>query len=91
MAPFTRDLRCAHCGREFLVCGASLVPGSQTEALAQFRCSCGEWMGAFVPGSANVERLVVTLKRESRLAGEEPLAIDLDLDGRLGGKKTSAA
>jgi hypothetical protein len=89
VAPFTRDLRCAGCGREYLVCGASLVPGSQTEALAQFRCSCGEWMGAFVPGSANVERLVVALKREHRLAVEEPLVIDLDLAAES--KKTSAA
>lgn len=79
MAPFTRDLSCADCSREYLLTGASLVTGSETEALAQFRCSCGQWMGAFVPGSANVERLIVTLKPENRLPLEEPPAIDLGL------------
>jgi hypothetical protein len=64
VAPFTRDLACSHCGREYLVSGASVATSSETEALAQFRCSCGQWMGAFVPGSANVERLIVALKPE---------------------------
>ena len=64
MSDFTRDLACRECGREYLVSGASVATSSETEALAQFRCSCGQWMGAFVPGSANVERLIVTLKAD---------------------------
>jgi len=90
---FKRDLRCAGCGREYLLTGASPVTASETETLAQLRCSCGEWMGAFVPGSADVERLIVALKGANRPAVGKPLAIELKLGGRKGrkGKKSSAA
>ena len=82
MADFTRELRCAACGREYLVSGAIRVPGSETEVLAQIRCSCGEWMGAFVPGSADVERLIVTLRGATRLAGDSPFDVPIDGNGR---------
>jgi DNA-directed RNA polymerase subunit RPC12/RpoP len=66
---FTRELACARCGREYLVSGASAATSSETEALANFRCSCGQWMGTFVPSSANVERLILTLKPDGHPAG----------------------
>jgi hypothetical protein len=69
--PFTRDLACRACGREYLVSGAFENLRSETETLTQFRCSCGQWMGVFVPGSAEQERLVVSVKAEGRLAVEE--------------------
>ena len=42
--------------------GAALHPGAETEAPARIRCACGGWIAAFVPGSVNTERLVVTPK-----------------------------
>jgi DNA-directed RNA polymerase subunit RPC12/RpoP len=66
---FTREIACSRCGREYLVSGAAAALSSETEALANLRCSCGQWMGAFVPGSANLERLIVTLKSEGRQPG----------------------
>jgi len=58
---FTRDLACPDCGREYLVSGTITDTASQTEALAEVRCSCGHWMGVFVPGSIPRDRLIVTL------------------------------
>jgi hypothetical protein len=93
VAEFKRDLRCASCGREYLLTGASPVTASETETLAQLRCTCGEWMGAFVPGGANVERLIVAIKGANRPALDQPLKVELKLGGRKGrkGKKSSAA
>ncbi len=93
MPAFSRDLRCAACGREYLLSGASPITASETEMLAQFRCSCREWMGAFVPGAANVKQLVVTLKGATRPAVDAPLAFEVKLGGRKGrkGRKSSAA
>lgn len=72
MAAFNRDFDCPACRRGYVVSGVSeLRPGSETEVLAQFRCSCGQWMGAFVPGSVDQEKLVVTLRGERRLAVDE--------------------
>jgi hypothetical protein len=59
---FTRDVACGDCGRQYLVSGALSNLRSETETLTQFRCACGQWMGAFVPASARVEELVVSLK-----------------------------
>jgi hypothetical protein len=71
MAAFCREFTCTGCGCSYVVSGDSqLRPGSETEALAQFRCSCGHWMGAFVPGSADPDKLVLTLKSESQRAGD---------------------
>ena len=70
MAAFNRDVCCSSCARTYVVAGDSLLrPGSETEVLAQFRCSCGQWMGAFVPGSVDQDKLVITLK-----SGDQPAA-----------------
>lgn len=65
MPPFTREGACPDCGREYLITGVSLNPGAETEAPARFRCDCGGWVSAFIPGSVNTERLVVTPKSEA--------------------------
>jgi hypothetical protein len=58
--PFERDARCESCGREYKVAGVALHPGAETEGPTKFRCACGGWIAAFVPGSVNTEKLVVT-------------------------------
>jgi len=58
--PFERDARCASCGREYKVAGVALHPGAETEGPTRFPCACGGSIVAFVPGSVNTERLVVT-------------------------------
>lgn len=63
MKPFERDARCAKCGREYKVTGVALHPGAETEGPTRFRCECGGEIAAFVPGSVNTEKLVVTPKR----------------------------
>ena len=73
MASFSRDFDCAGCGRGYAVSGDSQMrPGSETEVLAQFRCSCGHWMGAFVPASVDPDKLTVTVKGSQRLAADGP-------------------
>ena len=62
MAAFEREARCTGCGREYVVSGVALQPGAETEGPARLRCACGGWIAAFVPGSVNTERLVVTEK-----------------------------
>jgi hypothetical protein len=62
VTPFEREGRCPQCRRQYVITGVSLHPGAETEGPARFRCSCGAWAAAFVPGSANTERLVVTEK-----------------------------
>ena len=66
MAPFERNGHCSSCGREYLVSGASLAPGAETEAPARFFCDCGGIVEAFLPGSVNREQVVIAAK-ESRL------------------------
>jgi hypothetical protein len=61
---FVREGACESCGREYNVAGSSLNPGAETEAPATFRCACGGWITAFVPGSVNREKLVVRPKDE---------------------------
>jgi hypothetical protein len=56
---FVREGACRQCGREYMVAGASLNPGAETEAPASFRCACGGRITAFVPGSVNREKLVL--------------------------------
>ncbi len=63
MKPFERDGRCASCGREYKITGVALNPGAETEGPTRLRCTCGGQITAFVPGSVNVERLVLTPKR----------------------------
>jgi len=58
--PFVRDARCGSCGREYKVAGVALHPGAETEGPTRFPCACGGSIAAFVPGSVNTERLVVT-------------------------------
>lgn len=62
MKPFERDARCSACGREYQVSGVSLHPGAETEGPTRFPCACGGEIRAFVPGSVNLEKLVVTEK-----------------------------
>jgi len=64
MAPFARDARCSRCGQDYVISGASVNPGSETEASRVFPCGCGGFLEAFIPGSVNLERLVVTAKAE---------------------------
>jgi hypothetical protein len=60
--PFEREGRCQDCGRAYVVSGVSLHPGAETEGPTRFRCACGGWIAAFVPGSVNRDLLVVTEK-----------------------------
>jgi hypothetical protein len=62
VTPFEREARCAACGREVVVSGVALHPGAETEGPTRLRCACGGEITAFVPGSVNTERLVVTPK-----------------------------
>jgi hypothetical protein len=66
VTPFEREARCTECGREYVVSGVALHPGVETEGPTRVRCACGGWISAFVPGSVNTERLVVTEKGEVR-------------------------
>lgn len=59
MPAFTREAVCPQCGRSYAISGASVNPGSETEAPRRFRCACGGMMEAFIPGSVNTERLTV--------------------------------
>jgi hypothetical protein len=61
--PFERDARCSSCRREYSVTGVALHPGAETEGPQKFRCAaCGGEISAFVPGSVNAEKLVLTPK-----------------------------
>jgi hypothetical protein len=64
MAAFTREATCPECAREYLISGASVNPGTETEAPRRFRCECGGWLEVFIPGSVNLERVTVTARRE---------------------------
>jgi len=68
MTDFVREGACERCGREYMVAGASLNPGAETEAPATFRCACGGRITAFVPGSVNREKLVVRPKEDDEAA-----------------------
>jgi hypothetical protein len=70
MAAFTREATCPQCGREYLISGASVNPGAETEAPRKFRCECGGWLEAFIPGSVNLERVKMT----ARQGGTNPAA-----------------
>jgi DNA-directed RNA polymerase subunit RPC12/RpoP len=62
VTPFEREARCADCGREYVISGVALHPGAKTESPTRLRCACGGWISAFVPGSVNTERLMVSPK-----------------------------
>ena len=64
MASFAREGVCDRCGREYVITGASINPGTETEAPRRFRCECGGWLEAFIPGSVNLERVQVEPKEE---------------------------
>jgi hypothetical protein len=64
VASFSREGACDKCGREYLITGASINPGTETEAPRRFRCECGGWLEAFIPGSVNLERVQVEPKEE---------------------------
>ena len=68
MKPFERDGRCGSCGREFKITGVALNPGTETEGPTRVRCACGGLVAAFVPGSVNTEKLVLTPKGEAKKA-----------------------
>lgn len=57
---FERVAACRSCGKEYTITGAALAPGAETEAPARFFCECGGFLEAFLPGSVNRERVVVT-------------------------------
>jgi len=71
VTPFVREGACGSCGREYLVSGVSLNPGAETEAPAAFRCGCGGRLTAFIPGSVNRDRLVVSPKDEEASAAPD--------------------
>jgi DNA-directed RNA polymerase subunit RPC12/RpoP len=63
VAAFEREARCAGCGQEYVVSGIALHPGAETEGPTRIPCpSCGSAITAFVPGSVNTERLVLSPK-----------------------------
>ena len=62
MKPFERDGRCSSCGRQYRITGVALSPGAETEGPTLLACDCGGRIKAFVPGSVNPERLVLTPK-----------------------------
>jgi hypothetical protein len=62
VASFSREGACDKCGREYVITGASINPGTETEAPRRFRCACGGWLEAFIPGSVNLERVQVVPK-----------------------------
>jgi hypothetical protein len=62
MAPFERPGRCSSCDQEFVVKGASLFPGMETEGPARFHCVCGGFVEALLPGSVNRDRVDVVPK-----------------------------
>jgi hypothetical protein len=64
VASFSREGACDKCGREYVITGASINPGTETEAPRRFRCECGGWLEAFIPGSVNLERVLVEPKQE---------------------------
>ncbi len=66
MPAFVREASCPECGRDYQIEGASINPGAETEAPRRFRCACGGWLEAFIPGSVNVERLKVVEKAKPR-------------------------
>jgi hypothetical protein len=61
---FSREGACPECGQEYVITGASVNPGTETEASRRFRCACGGFLEAFIPGSVNLERVVVEPKQE---------------------------
>lgn len=77
MTAFTRDLSCPDCGREYLLSGTITNTASQTETLAEVRCSCGYWMGVFLPGSIPRDRLIVALSRSNHLEDGHVLEVRL--------------
>jgi hypothetical protein len=62
VATFSREGACEKCGREYVITGASINPGAETEAPRRFRCECGGFVEAFIPGSVNLERVEVAPK-----------------------------
>ena len=62
MAPFERAGLCSSCEREYVVSGASLAPGAETEGPARFLCSCGGFVEVLLPGSVNPERVSLVPK-----------------------------
>ncbi len=75
MTAFSRELSCPDCGRDYLLSGTITNTASETEALAQVRCSCGYWMGVFIPSSVPRARLIVTLS--GRPEREEPQVLEV--------------
>ncbi len=73
MSAFSREIGCPDCGREYLLTATVTNTASETEVLAQVRCSCGYWMGVFIPGSVPRDRLIVTLSRRNHLEDSPPV------------------
>jgi hypothetical protein len=56
---FVRTTACETCRREYELRGRSLNPENETQTVVEFRCSCGERVSAFLPGSVNRELVTV--------------------------------
>ena len=50
-----------------MVSGNALFPGAETEGPARFRCGCGGYVEALLPGSVNPERVLVLPKIAERV------------------------
>lgn len=55
MDEFIRSAECPACKREYELRGRSVNPSNETQTLMEFKCSCGERVGTFLPGSVNRE------------------------------------
>jgi hypothetical protein len=55
MDEFIRSAACPGCKREYELRGRSVNPNNETQTLMEFRCTCGEKVGTFLPGSVNRE------------------------------------
>ena len=53
MTDFARPGSCTSCGRKYLVKGAALNPGNETQSAMAFSCECGGRVVANLPGSTN--------------------------------------
>jgi hypothetical protein len=65
VVPFERQGFCLDCGKRYVISGAAIAPGAETEEPARFFCACGGLVEAFLPGSVNRERVVVTAQEEA--------------------------
>jgi hypothetical protein len=56
---FVRNTTCPACQRQYELRGRSINPENETQTVMEFRCTCGERVSAFLPGSVNRELVKV--------------------------------